>query len=287
MSTEPDPKTVAERLSAAIANLGYPVGMGLPPSPDDVQRILSAALPQGEHAELADELEAWSGDGQELRHRAAAALRLSGGGVGVKAHEPQDMEFLRESGEVGDCVRASTATLLGLERSAVPHFVKEHSGGWRGPWADWLEARGLAVLELDPRLRPDCLFLACGPTVREGGDHPAAHMVVMDHLGLYHDPHPSRKGIVTVDRVYVVVPRALSPAPVEAGSAARGRAPAVPEEWQGAVASRIAVFRDMVPEEGETWESWYFAAFDLLADEVRTGRNLVLAAAPPPPAEEG
>lgn len=31
---------------------------------------------------------------------------------------------------------------------------------------------------------------------------------------------------------------------------------------------RISVYRDMTPEDGETWESWYFAAFDMLSGEI-------------------
>lgn len=34
------------------------------------------------------------------------------------------------------------------------------------------------------------------------------------------------------------------------------------------ILSRISVWRDYEPEEDETWESWYFAAFDLLRAEV-------------------
>ena len=126
----------------------------------------------------------------------------------------QDMEFLTENGHVGDCVRASTATLLGIDRSDVPHFVREHSGGWRGPWEDWLEARGFTVVEVDPRLRPGystgCRYLGCGPTERTKGYRPAAHMVVMAGDEVLHDPHPSRAGLLTLDRVYLVLPTNLS-----------------------------------------------------------------------------
>ena len=34
------------------------------------------------------------------------------------------------------------------------------------------------------------------------------------------------------------------------------------------VLSRVAVFRDHEPEDGESWESWYFSAFDLLIMEI-------------------
>jgi hypothetical protein len=121
--------------------------------------------------------------------------------------DPQDMEYLVENGEVGDCVRACTASILGLNASEVPHFVGEHSGNWRSHWEDWLEARGLIVVEIDPRRRPDCLYLGCGPTVRTKEYRPAAHMVVMEGIGVAHDPHPSRAGLTTLDRVYVLVPK--------------------------------------------------------------------------------
>ena len=121
-----------------------------------------------------------------------------------------EMEFLKEGGHVGDCVRACTASIIGADRADVPHFVREHQGDWRHPWEDWLDDRGFVVVEADPRIRPECDYLACGPTVRPGGDHPAAHMVVMNGISVAHDPHPSRAGIVTVDRVYLIVPKTLT-----------------------------------------------------------------------------
>lgn len=127
----------------------------------------------------------------------------------------QDMEFLVEDGAVGDCVRASTATILGVPREEVPHFVRDHKGHWRHAWEDWLEDRGIVVVEIDPRSRPNCIYLGCGPTPRTTEYRPAAHMVVMDGRELAHDPHPSRAGLTTLDRVYLLVPQnvtALSPA---------------------------------------------------------------------------
>lgn len=122
---------------------------------------------------------------------------------------PVDMEFLVEDGHVGDCVRACTASLLGLPREAVPHFVREEKGSWRHAWEDWLEERGWIVVEADPRIRPSCLYLGCGPTPRTKEYRPAAHMVVMDGIGVAHDPHPSRAGLTTLDRVYVLTPKAV------------------------------------------------------------------------------
>lgn len=42
------------------------------------------------------------------------------------------------------------------------------------------------------------------------------------------------------------------------------------------ILSRIAVCRDHEPEEGETWESWYYAAFDMLYSEIRQMQKDVL-----------
>jgi hypothetical protein len=122
---------------------------------------------------------------------------------------PVDMEFLVENGEVGDCVRACTASIFGLPASEVPHFVRDHKGDWRGPWEDWIEARGYIVLEIDPRRRPECIYLGCGPTPRTKEYRPAAHMVVMQGIGIAHDPHPSRAGLTTLDRVFVLAPVSL------------------------------------------------------------------------------
>lgn len=130
-----------------------------------------------------------------------------------------DMQFLTERGEVGDCVRACTASILGVDPATVPHFVRDHYSDWRGPWEEWLEARGLTIVEVDPRQRPVCLYLACGPTVRCKEYRPAAHMVVMNWTKVEHDPHPSRAGLTSIDRVYLLVPTdpalPASPAPAQ------------------------------------------------------------------------
>jgi len=46
-------------------------------------------------------------------------------------------------------------------------------------------------------------------------------MVVMNGRALAHDPHPSRKGLTGIDRVYLLVP--LSPAAALAAAEQRGR----------------------------------------------------------------
>lgn len=54
----------------------------------------------------------------------------------------------------------------------------------------------------------------------------------------------------------------------EALAAADAASVPAKDDLRDHVLSRIAVFRDTEPEEDESWESWYFAAFDLLHGEI-------------------
>jgi hypothetical protein len=142
--------------------------------------------------------------------RDAASRDEAASREGSTSRRAQDMEFLTEDGHMGDCVRACTATILGLPRSEVPHFVRDHGGDWRGPWQDFVAGRGFVVVEIDPRQRPACCYLGCGPTVRTSEYRPASHMVVMDGHRVSHDPHPSRSGLSALDRAYVLVPKLIA-----------------------------------------------------------------------------
>jgi len=64
---------------------------------------------------------------------------------------------------------------------------------------------------------------------------------------------------------------------------------ATPEQALERIAQRIAVWRDADPDEDESWESFYSAAFDMLSAEVDGIISAVaqpLAASPPAPAAE-
>lgn len=121
-----------------------------------------------------------------------------------------DQAFLKERGEIGDCVRCSIASVLGIPRDEVPHFVRgeagEHNHAWRFDLEDWLDDRDLAMVQIDPRLRPPCLYLVVGPTIRSKAEQ-ETHMVVMYAGELEHDPHPSRAGLTGRTHAYVLVPR--------------------------------------------------------------------------------
>lgn len=103
-------------------------------------------------------------------------------------------------------MRASLATLLGLDRAEVPHFYQLNRERCVFLMRNWLSARGFFLFEIDPRSRPECDYLACGPVNRPGGLKPRSHMVVMRGKTLLHDPNPTRTGLITIDRAFIVVP---------------------------------------------------------------------------------
>lgn len=108
----------------------------------------------------------------------------------------------------GNCVSACVATYLGVPLATVPHFV-EYDGatvdgtpGGTGWW--WLligymaGRRGLWPVELDDvdDGRPGELLFAAGPSERG-----VLHQVLYRDGVLWHDPHPSRAGLLKVTEV--------------------------------------------------------------------------------------
>lgn len=62
---------------------------------------------------------------------------------------------------------------------------------------------------------------------------------------------------------------------------------ATPEQALERIAQRIAVWRDSDPDEDESWESYYSAAFDMLSaevDDIISAVSKPIAASPPAPA---
>lgn len=117
-----------------------------------------------------------------------------------------DQEFLSDpdNGVQGDCWRACIATILGLPRDTVPHFIQDHGDEWLEATEEWLVANGHPKLYHFPTrfpiadpLRP--LVILVGPSPRG-----VAHGVVADATTgeIVHDPHPSRDGLVSRSAVY-------------------------------------------------------------------------------------
>lgn len=106
----------------------------------------------------------------------------------------------------GNCVAACVATFLGIELEQVPHFI-EFGAGWNGKedrvaWfamlCGFMAARGLWITELDSlsdAAAGEVVFVA-GPSCRG-----VTHQVLYRDGDLWHDPHPSRAGVLEARHV--------------------------------------------------------------------------------------
>ena len=100
-------------------------------------------------------------------------------------------------GDAGDCMSACLATLLGVPTRAVPYL---NSPYWRETMVDYLEPMGLHpwVTQRLPAGSGPAIVLGSGPRGRR-------HAVVGDGVGLLHDPHPSRAGLVGEPDGFIVL----------------------------------------------------------------------------------
>ena len=118
--------------------------------------------------------------------------------------KPVDLEFFYENGEVGDCVRAVTASILELDPKDVPHFVKNQPGSdWYDTWEDFMITHKVRPIMLIPPWnsvpRPRGYYLASGPAPRG-----CKHIIIMKDGQIAHDPHPSRAGLTEIEAVWIL-----------------------------------------------------------------------------------
>jgi hypothetical protein len=102
--------------------------------------------------------------------------------------------------EVGNCYQASVASLLGLPLEDVPDFGQEDDP--ERSYTEFVGRLGFLVLKPPVSLRPNCLYLAFGPSIVTG----RPHVVVYQAGKLVHDPHKGRNGLSAVQVIHVLVP---------------------------------------------------------------------------------
>lgn len=117
----------------------------------------------------------------------------------------------------GNCVAACVATLLGIPLDRVPHFIEfgiaygdsedvaevSHGNNWWAMMLGFLAGRGLWVVELEQfaDAERDELLLVAGMSPRG-----VVHQVIYKADRLWHDPHPSREGVLDVREILAVRP---------------------------------------------------------------------------------
>lgn len=120
--------------------------------------------------------------------------------------------FVNDPKRKGNCVAACVATFLGCSLDEVPHFiefgiaygdsedVKDVSAGnnWWAMLLGFMAARGYWPVELESITHGEV-----GETLFVAGKSPrgVTHQVLYRHGRLWHDPHPSRDGVLDVAEV--------------------------------------------------------------------------------------
>jgi hypothetical protein len=100
----------------------------------------------------------------------------------------------------GDCLRASLASLLGVDGVHVPHFMEGGDVGWWPKFQAWCFERGIYPRQLDPSTTlPAGYYLALGVSL--SGE---PHCVVMQSDLQVHDPRPNGAGLVAFDKFVVL-----------------------------------------------------------------------------------
>lgn len=103
----------------------------------------------------------------------------------------------------GNCLSACVATYLGVDLEQVPHFAEylpDEGDSWWHLFIGFMAGHGVWPVELDDPsdAEPSEVVFVCGPSERG-----VLHQVLYRDGGLWHDPHPSRAGLLAVSEVIV------------------------------------------------------------------------------------
>lgn len=109
----------------------------------------------------------------------------------------------------GNCTEAAFASLFGIGLDDVPSMQGLAGSDYWDALESFVRSRGYSLWMQPPSHYPVGLYLADGPSERGCG-----HFVVMRDGKMVHDPHPSRAGLLNVERVWSLT--ALDPAALSA-----------------------------------------------------------------------
>jgi len=124
--------------------------------------------------------------------------------------------FVGDPKKKGNCVAACVATIVGLPLDTVPHFIEygiafgdsdgvkeEVSTGhsWFAMMLGFFAGQGLWLVELEQVTDAEAgeVVLVAGPSPRG-----VMHQVLYRDGVLWHDPHPSRDGVLEIREVLAV-----------------------------------------------------------------------------------
>lgn len=117
-----------------------------------------------------------------------------------------------DNGVLGDCFRASIASLVEMPAYDVPHFVSfnEYEDQWQEQLYNFLDHLGFGYIEIHSypddywerlfRLMGDTYHIISGPSPRFPD---CTHCVVGLNGKIIHDPHPDKSGLAEPKKDWV------------------------------------------------------------------------------------
>lgn len=106
--------------------------------------------------------------------------------------------------QVGNCLQASLATLLGLPLDEVPHFAEMDD--WEPAMQSWLSERDHVWVKVSVMDVPKGMYCILTGVSPRGIDHAVVGVGDGDSVALVHDPHPSRDGLTTTKKAWLISP---------------------------------------------------------------------------------
>jgi hypothetical protein len=105
----------------------------------------------------------------------------------------------------GDCLSAALASLFDLDIDEVPRFIDRRETFW-DDFMLWLESMGYEYNGLTSR---EYNFPTIAGYYLVQGLSPRGHSHVVIYKGrvMVHDPHPEGGGLITIDGVYLILPK--------------------------------------------------------------------------------
>jgi len=101
----------------------------------------------------------------------------------------------------GNCTEAALASILGIRLDQVPSFQGLVSEDYWDAVYAFVNSRGFDLVMNHRATHYPGLYLADGPSPRGCG-----HFVVMHDGEMIHDPHPSRAGLLSIEKTWALIP---------------------------------------------------------------------------------
>lgn len=113
----------------------------------------------------------------------------------------QDKFYKPAEGKRGNCMQAAVASLLAKRLEDVTNFIEQRY--FWGSLHKFVTDAGLILDEIDNKgVAPEGVCIATGPGPRD-----CLHAIIVEDGKLLFDPHPSRAGLLSIERFYVLRPR--------------------------------------------------------------------------------